>query len=122
MPASGGAGAADSLREVLRLYDFRNTPESRAAIAALLGVTSREATARVPGARRGSFCRGLDVSLTFEPRAWESGGLFLLASVLARFLPLQATVNSFVRTTATLQGRSESVARFAPRAGTRVLL
>ena len=118
----GGAGAAGSLREVLRLYDLRNTAESRAAIAALVGVTSQPATARVPGARAGSFCRGLDVTLQFEPRLWETGGLYLLASVLDRFLALHATVNAFVRTKAILQGEPGTAASFPPRAGSRVLL
>jgi type VI secretion system protein ImpG len=118
----GGPDAADTLREVLRLYDVRDTADSRAAIVGLVDVHSREATARVPGARLGSFCRGLEVTLEFEQSAWESGGLFLLASVLERFLALHATVNSFVRTHAVLRGRPGSVGRFAPRAGARVLL
>ncbi len=118
----GGPAAADSLREVLRLYDFRDTSETRAAINALLGVQSSGATARVPGARPGSFCRGLDVTLEFDARGWETAGLFLLASVLERFLALHATVNAFVRSTATLRGRPGAVARFPPRAGARVLL
>jgi len=118
----GGPGALENLRDMLRLYDVRNSADTRATIASILGVDSRAATARVPGARLGSFCRGLDVTLAFEPRAWEAGGSFLLASVLARFFALHATVNSFVRTAAVLHGRAETVARFAPRAGARVLL
>src|SRR5579859_5804824 len=118
----GGAAAADSLREVLRLYDLRDTPESRAAIAGLLAVRSEPATARVPGARRGSFCRGLEVTLEFDGRVWESAGLFLLSAVLEHFLALHATVNSFVRTTAVQQGRKGVVFRAPPRAGARVLL
>lgn len=118
----GGAEAAETMREVLRLYDHRDSRESRTTIAGLLGVQSRDGTARVPGARQGSFCRGLDVSIEFDPAAWDSSGLFLLASVLERFLALQASVNAFVRTTATLRGRPGSVARFPPRAGARVLL
>jgi type VI secretion system protein ImpG len=117
----GGPAAADSLREVLRLYDLRDTVESRALIAGLVGVRSKPGTARVPGARPGGFCRGIDVTLEFDARAWETAGLFLLATVLERFLALHATVNSFVRTTAVLQGQSGAVAAFPPRAGARVL-
>ena len=118
----GGEGAADSLREVLRLYDLRDTAESRAAIANLLAVRSKPATARVPGARPGSFCRGLDVTLEFDARTWAGSGLYLLAAVLDRFLALHATVNSFVRTTAVLRGRDAAVARFPARAGAQALL
>jgi len=123
----GGEAAADALREVLRLYDCRESSESRTAIRALLSVTSRPGSARIPGlrgpgARNGGFCRGLDVTLTFDEQAWTTGGLYLLASVLERFLALHATVNSFVRTEVALRGRPEIVARWPARAGSQVLL
>jgi len=118
----GGAEAASALKEILRLYDLRDSAESRAAIDALSGVTARPGTARVPGSRAGAFCRGLDVTLEFEPRAWQAGGLYLLASVLDRFLGLHATVNSFTRTTAVLRGRPGRAAAWPARAGHRPLL
>lgn len=119
---SGGEAGADALREVLRLYDLRDTAESRAAIGGLVGVASAPGAARVPGARVGSFCRGLDVTLTFDPRAWQVGGLYLLAAVLDRFLALHATVNAFTRTRAVLSGRTGHAAAWPARAGARVLL
>jgi type VI secretion system protein ImpG len=118
----GGEAAAESLREVLRLYDLRDTSETRATISSLLGANARPGTARVPGTRRGSFCRGLDVALEFDPRLWDTAGAFLLATVLERFLALHATVNSFVRTTVMLRGQPGPVVAFPPRAGARVLL
>jgi type VI secretion system protein ImpG len=42
--------------------------------------------------------------------------------VLERFLALHGSVNGFVRCTALLQGRSDPVARWPARAGTRALL
>jgi type VI secretion system protein ImpG len=118
----GGADAAVALQEMLRLYDFRDTAESRAVIAGLVGVSSAPGVARVPGARAGSFCRGLDVTLEFEARGWRTGGLYLLASVLERFLALHATVNAFVRTRAVLRGQTGRAACWPARAGARVLL
>jgi type VI secretion system protein ImpG len=123
----GGEAAAEALREVLRLYDCRESNESRAAIRALLTVTSHFGSARIPGltgpgARRGGFCRGLDVTLTFDDQLWATGGLYVLASVLERFLALHATVNSFVRTRVMLRGRSDVAAGWPPRAGSQVLL
>ncbi|HUZ63070.1 MAG TPA: type VI secretion system baseplate subunit TssF [Acetobacteraceae bacterium] len=118
----GGAEGAQALKEVLRLYDRRDTAETRAAIDALTGVSAAPGAARVPGARAGAFCRGLDVKLEFDPRSWQAGGLYLLASVLERFLALHGSVNSFVRTTAVLRGRAGREAAFPPRAGARVLL
>jgi type VI secretion system protein ImpG len=122
LSVAGGAEAAASLREVLRLYDTHDSPESRAAIRALLEVTSAPGAARAPGARGGAFCRGLDVTLTFDATVWGTGGLFLLAAVLDRFLALHATVNAFVRTRAVLRGRADPAAKWPARAGARVLL
>jgi type VI secretion system protein ImpG len=118
----GGAEGAAALREVLRLYDLRESAETYAAIDALVGVSAAPGTARVPGARAGGFCRGLDVTLEFEQRPWQDGGLYLLAAVLDRFLALHATVNSFVRTSAVLRSRSGRAAAWPARAGMRVLL
>jgi type VI secretion system protein ImpG len=118
----GGEAAAGALREVLRLYDLRGSDETRAGIEALLSVTSAPGVARVPGGRAGAFCRGLDVTLEWDAKAWNTGGLFLLASVLERFLALHATVNSFVRTRSVLRGRPGFAASGPPRAGAQTLL
>jgi type VI secretion system protein ImpG len=118
----GGPEGAAALREVLRLYDLRESEETRAAIEGLIGVTARPGSARVPGARSGAFCRGVDITLEFEPGVWQSAGLYLMAAVLDRFLALHATVNSFARTTVVLRGRPGRAAAWPARAGMRVLL
>jgi type VI secretion system protein ImpG len=122
LSVAGGTEGAKALKEILRLYDLRDSAETRAAIEGLLSVSAAPGTARVPGARLGAFCRGLDVTLEFDQRSWQVGGLYLLASVLDRFLALHATVNSFVRTSANLRGRPGRSASWPARAGMRVLL
>ncbi len=120
-----GADGAAALREVLRLHDLRDAAETRAAVGALLEVNATPGAARLPSGPRGlggSFCRGLDVTLTFDQRAWQTGGLYQLASALDRFLALHATVNSFVRTRAVLRGTAGHAAAWPARAGWRVLL
>ncbi len=118
----GGPDAALALREMLRLHDLRDTPESRATIAGLVSVRAAPGVARIPGQRPGVFARGIEVDLTFEAQAWSAGGLYLLASVIEHFLALQVSVNGFVRCRAFLRGRSTPVARWAARSGTQVLL
>ncbi|HEX4173680.1 MAG TPA: type VI secretion system baseplate subunit TssF [Acetobacteraceae bacterium] len=120
LSVTGGQEGAPALKEVLRLYDLRDSADTRAAVEAITGISSRPGTARAPG-RAGSFCRGLDVTLEFEPRAWQVGGLYLLASVLEHFLALHGTVNSFTRTRVTLRGRPGVAAAWPARSGTRVL-
>jgi type VI secretion system protein ImpG len=117
-----GGEAAAALKEVLRLYDLRSTPGAPSAVDGLLAVSARPGVARVPGERPGSFCRGIDVTLEFDPGAWQGSGLYLLAAVLDRFLALHATINSFVRTRAVLRGRDGNAAAWPARAGARTLL
>jgi type VI secretion system protein ImpG len=100
---------------------MRDSAETRAVIEALVNVSAKPGSARAPGGK-GAFCRGLDVTLEFEPTAWETSGLYLMASVLDRFLALHATVNSFVRTRAVLRGRPGRGRVWPARAGMRVLL
>ncbi|HQT88672.1 MAG TPA: type VI secretion system baseplate subunit TssF [Acidiphilium sp.] len=119
---TGGADGAAALREILRLYDRAETAESRAAITALVSITSRPGTARVPDGRLGGFCRGLDVTIEFDAKPYRDSGLFLMASVLERFLALHGTINSFVRTTVRLRGMRDAAMRFPARAGTRTLV
>jgi len=119
---TGGPQAALSLREMLRLHDLRGTPETHLALDGIVSVQATPGIARLPGVRPGSFARGIDISLSFEPQAWTAGGLFLLAAVLERFLALQVSINGFVRTSAHLRGRSGAIASWPARSGTRVLL
>jgi type VI secretion system protein ImpG len=116
------ADGAEPLREILKLYDFRDSAETRAVIDALLNVEAKRAAARVPTDGAAAFCRGMDVTVTFKEEGFSGSGLFLLASVLERFLGLYATINSFTRLTVRVKGRTGVLRRWPPRAGDRVLL
>ena len=113
---------ADALREILKLYDYVDSAESQAAIDGLVGVASRRVTGRVGGPVSAGFCRGVEVTLTFDEDRFTGGGLFLFASVLERFLGLYTSINSFTKTIATTNKREGPLRRWPPRAGERVLL
>ncbi len=113
---------AETLREILKLYDFRDSSETRAAIDSILDINSRRGTARAPSADMGAFCRGLDVEITFDEQRFGSSGLYLLAAVLERFLALYGSINSFTRLTVKHHGRPGILRRWSPRAGDQELL
>jgi type VI secretion system protein ImpG len=115
-----GADAAPALREILTLYDFRDSAETRAMIEGVLSVSSRPATARAPGGL-GGVCRGNEVAIEFDAERFAGAGVFLFASVLERFLALYCTVNSFSTTVASLKGREGALRRWPPRAGMKTL-
>ena len=121
LSVTGGTDGANALKEILRLYDLRETAETHLSIEALTGISSAPGVARAPGGT-GGFCRGLDIVLEFDPRSWQVAGLYLLASVLERFFALHGTINSFTRTKVVLRGRPGTAASWPARSGTRDLV
>ncbi len=115
-----GPEGADALREILRLHDIRDLPETRGVLDAIRSVASRRATARLAGS--GALCRGLDVALELDGRMVDSGTAYVFASVIERFLGLYASINAFSRLSVQLHGRGELTHRWPARAGDRSIL
>lgn len=123
---SDGGDGLDALKEILRLYDFRDSAGTRALIDGITDLRIKRGAARAPaepGAPyREAFCRGTDVSIEFDPARYSGGGLYLLAAVIEHFLGLYCSINSFTRLTATVKGRAGVLRQWPPRAGERALL
>lgn len=114
--------SADALREILKLYDFSDSPETRSMIDGLLAVRGRRVVGRVGGTVASGFCRGFEVTLHFDEERFSGSGVYLFASVLERFLGLYTTLNSFTRLIATTNKREEPLAKWPPRAGQQSLI
>jgi type VI secretion system protein ImpG len=113
---------ADALREILKLYDFADSAETRAMIDGVAGVRSRRVVGRAPGDPHGGFCRGVQVTLQLDENCFVGSGPFLFACVLERFLGLYCSVNSFSQLIVTTKQREGEMRRWPPRAGETVLL
>ncbi len=113
----GQEGGA-ALREILKLYDFGNSAETRATIDALLSVDSHRVVGRVSG----GICRGTEVRLQFSPEQFSENGIYLFASVLERFFGLYSSINSFSQLAITIKGRDGFHCRWPARAGEKTLL
>jgi type VI secretion system protein ImpG len=111
-----------ALREILKLYDFADSPEVRKQIDGIAGVRSRHVVGRVRGGPGDGFCRGVEINVCFDEPKFAGGGLFLFATVLERFLALYCSVNSFTRLVATVKGREGELRRWFPRSGEKVLI
>lgn len=124
---SGGAEGTEALREILRLYDFRDSAETRGIADGIVKVTTKRGTARAPSrpgdvAWGDAMCRGIDVGIEFDPQRFSGSGMFLLAMILDHFLGLYCSINSFTRLTATVKGRTGVLRTWPARAGNRPLL
>ena len=112
---------ADAIREILKLYDFADSAETRAMIDGIQSVRSRRVTGRV-GSGPLAFCRGVEVSVHLDEERFTGSGVYLFASVLERFLGLYCSINSFSQLVATTNKREGVLRRWSPRAGETALL
>lgn len=108
----------EPLKEILKLYDFDNSPATRQQINGIVSLTSGHVTKRIGM----SFCRGIQVTITFDEDKYVGTGLYLFASILDRFIGEYVTINSFTRLVAKTLQRKESLREWPPRNGNRILL
>ncbi len=111
-------GGEDALREILKLYDFDNSPATRQQINGIASLRSGYVTKRIGQ----SFCRGLQITIEFDEDKYVGAGLYLFASVLERFLGQYVSVNSFSQLVAKTMQRKEPFRKWPPRNGNRILL
>lgn len=111
------------LKEILSLYDFKNSPETRKIIESL------EVTAITPEARRilspsgmAFFCRGSRFSLRLDPNNFPGSSPFLFCTLLERFLSIYTSINSFTQLDVQLSHSEELYHAWPPRTGEQCLI
>jgi len=110
-------GAA--LKDILSLYAFRDSAETRQLVDAIVRIEAHGSVARLRG---GGMVPGTEIALDFDPAAIDRASTYLFGAVLDRFFSLYTSVNSFTRLTVSLKGQSAPVARWPARAAERPLL
>jgi type VI secretion system protein ImpG len=115
-------GGPKALRELLRLHNFRNTQEGDRHIDGILSVNAQPTFARIEGEHGLTFARGQRVEIEFDEEEYAGGGVYLLASVLERFLGLYVSLNSFAVLAARTKQRRSLLREWAPRSGWKALL
>ena len=111
-------GGEETLKEILKLYDFDNSPSTRQQINGITALQSEHITKRIGQ----SFCRGVQVTMEFDEDKFVGTGLYLFASVLESFLGQYVSVNSFSQLVAKTMQKKERLKKWQPRSGTRILL
>ncbi|QDV11744.1 hypothetical protein CA51_16190 [Rosistilla oblonga] len=119
-----GPDGLQSLREILRLYDFSD-PDSydtrgaaaRQMIDGVIDLQHRTVTRQVGPPEEGCFARGSQLTFILNEDNFEVTGAYLFASVLQRFLGLASGINSFVETVVETRQRDGLLAHFPPHDG-----
>ena len=113
-----------ALKELLSLYNFGNPEAGEKHVQGITRVSSEPTFARVRGEHGLSFARGQKVIVDFDEEYFSGGGIYLLASVLERFLGLYSNMNSFSQLVARVRSkqRTYTLREWHPRAGQKPLL
>ncbi|TIX90147.1 type VI secretion system baseplate subunit TssF [Rhizobium sp. P44RR-XXIV] len=110
-------GAA--LKDILALYAFRDSRETRQLADALVRIEAKSSMARLGS---GGMVPGTDIRLEFDPAAIDRPSAYLFGSVLDRFFGLYTSINSFTRLSISMKGQSKPIAVWPARAAERPLL
>lgn len=117
-----GPDATKQLKETLKLYDFKASPENKALIESIVKVDVSAATARVAQAGRVSFCAGSDIEITFTKDHYAGAGVFFFCTVLDHFFAQFSVINSFTRLSLRFSAQDQQYYTWPARAGIRPLL
>jgi type VI secretion system protein ImpG len=112
----------ESLQQILRLYDIGRSAYSQNVIEGILRVQSHRHFARVSSENGITFARGMHVDVELDEDQFVGSGAYLFASVLERFLAINASLNSFTQLAVTTRQRKEALHQWQPRAGRKILV
>ena len=91
-----GAGrSGQALREILSLFADLSDSATERSIRGMRSVDSRPIVRRIRQRSGFGAARGIEVTVTFDEKAFEGSGVFLLGAVLDRFFAEYAALNHF---------------------------
>jgi type VI secretion system protein ImpG len=119
---SEGQDSLLALREILRLYCFSDQTSLQQQIAGIRGLTCRKVMRHTGTEAWRGFCRGTEITVTFDEDLYVGSGAFLLGSVLNSFFALYASVNSFTQLIIKSKRREGIWKQWPPMAGEKIVL
>ncbi len=119
---SQGGGSVEALKEILRLYDFRDSASTRNMIDAVMEIHTKPVTAPISVDGMVSLCRGTQIELVLDPVMLAGTSPLIFASVMERFFGLYGSINSFTKLIVRLSGKDGEFKRWPPRAGEKALI
>lgn len=114
--------AAETLREMLRLYDYIDSEETQMLISGIEDVTSKRTMARDPSGNLNTFCQGVEIGIEFDDNKFSGSSTYLFAAVLERFFALYCSINSFTKLTMYSKGKRKIINQWQARSGEQALI
>ena len=118
----GGESATKALKEILRLYDFKDSSVTKGLVESIISVTARQISAPLNIDGHATMCRGVEVEILLDGNLLTGSSSYLYASVLEYFFALYCSINSFTRTLIKIDNKEGYLKKCPPRAGEKVFL
>lgn len=119
---SEGKDSLQALREILKLYCFADRSFDEKQILGIREMSCRNVVRHVGSEAWRGFCRGIEVTLLFDPDMYVGSSSFLFAAVLNHFVALYASVNSFTQLVVRSRQREGIWKKWPPMAGEKIIL
>lgn len=119
---TGGNDATESMKEILRLYDFKESSATRALIESIKSLNARPVSAPLNIDGHATLCRGIEIEIEIDDSQFTGSSSYLFASVLESFFGLYCSINSFTRLLVKRKNKEGYLKKCPPRAGEKILL
>ena len=117
-----GKDSLSALKEILRLYATPDNHVHQQLIDGIAEMNCRPVMRHVGAEPWRGFCRGTEITLTFDEDYYEGSGAFLFASVLNSFFASYAAMNSFTQLIVKSKQREGIWKQWRPMAGEQIVL
>ncbi|MCW8987644.1 MAG: type VI secretion system baseplate subunit TssF [Gammaproteobacteria bacterium] len=119
---TGRDDATQALKEILRLYDFKESSVTRALIESITSVNARPISSPLTIDGHATMCRGIEIEIELDDKQLTGSSSYLFASILEHFFGLYCSINSFTRVLVKQKNKEGYLKKCPPRAGEKILL
>jgi len=119
---TGGNDATEAMKEILRLYNFKESSATRALIESIKSLNARPVSAPLNIDGHTTLCRGIEIEIVIDDTLSSGSSSYLFASVLEHFFGLYCSINSFTRVLVKRHNKEGYLKKCPPRAGEKILL
>jgi len=119
---TGRDEATLALKEIMRLYDFKESSVTRALVDSILNVKTRPISAPLNIDGHTTMCRGMEIIIEIDDNKLAGSSAYLFATVLENFFSLYCSINSFTRVLVKVKSKEGYLKQCPPRAGEKIFL
>ncbi len=119
---TGNDDATQALKEILRLYDFKESSVTRALVDSITAVRAHPISAPLTIDDHATMCRGMEIEIELDDLLLSGCSAYLFATVLEYFFALYCSINSFTKVLVKVKSKEGYLKKCPPRAGNKVFL